>query len=83
MFVADGETRDPPIGHVRMIAVSNMYRSPATDNAFVLVIKPLETMQIMKIPSQRAMFTIDLQGVERLMAARVAGGFEQWRVIRF
>src|SRR6516162_8565174 len=78
VFEPDGQARHPPMGHVRMLSVRNMDRSPAAERAFVLVVEPLQPVQIVQIPGERSMFAIDLQGIKRLMAPRIAGCLEGW-----
>ena len=40
------------------------------------MIEILQPMQIVQVPEDRGVFAVDLESVERLVAARVAGGFE-------
>ena len=53
-----------------------MDRQPRSD-AFVAVIEVLEAVQVVQVPEDGGVFAVDLEGVERLVAAGVAGGFER------
>src|SRR6266404_4006171 len=59
-----------------MIAVGNVDRTPAPQTPFVAMIEELQAMQIVQVPGDRGMLTVDLQSVQRLVAARVASRFE-------
>src|SRR4029077_16640904 len=58
MFEANRQAWYPPVGHVRMISVRDMDRSPAAKGTFIPVIEPLQPMQIMEIPGERAVFAV-------------------------
>ncbi len=77
VFVADLEARHPPLAHVRVFAVGDMDRPPAAELPFVLVVKELEAVQIVQVPLERALLAVDLEGVERLVAAGVPRRLEQ------
>src|SRR5882724_1809672 len=76
VFISDLQTGDPPFAHVWMIAVTYMDRTPAADDALIAMIEIVEAMQIMQVPGYRGMLAVDLKGVESLVAAGIAGGFE-------
>src|SRR5713226_668169 len=59
-----------------MIAVTYMNRAPAANDALIAMIKIVEAMQIVQVPGYRGMLAVDLKGVESLMAAGIARGFE-------
>ena len=60
-----------------MIAVGDVDRTPAADLPFVLVVEVLQAVQVVQVPLDRGVFAVDLEGVERLVAAGVAGRFEE------
>src|ERR1700691_475468 len=76
MLVADLQSRHPPVLHIRMVAVGNMNRAPAAQAAFVAMVEVFQAMQIVQVPEDRSVLAVDLQRVERLVPARVAGSFE-------
>ena len=53
-----------------------MLRQPRSA-AFVAMIEPLQAMQIVQVPARRRVLAVDLERVERLVAARVARRLEQ------
>ena len=59
-----------------MIAVGDVDAAPSAQLAFVPVIEELDAMQIVKIPFCRRILAVDLERVERLVAARVASSFK-------
>ena len=63
--------------HVGMIAVGDVQRTPSAQPALVTMVEILEPMKIMEIPEDRGMFAVDLQRVERLVAAGVTRRFER------
>src|SRR6266545_263782 len=76
VLVADLQARHPPMFHVRLIAVADVDRAPAADQAFVAVIEVLQAMQIVQVPENRGVFAVDFKCVKRLVPAGVARGFE-------
>ena len=77
MLIANRQTRNPPVGHIRVIAVSHMHTLPAPLRTIVAVVENLEPVEIMKVPLQAHIFAIDFKGVERLMAPGITGAFKQ------
>src|SRR5262245_33390982 len=75
VLVANLQAWNPPVLHVRLVAVGDVDVAPAADAPFVLVIEVLETVQVVEIPERRRVLAVDLECVERLVAARVAGRF--------
>ena len=73
VFVTDLQARYPPVLHVWVIAIAHVDRTPAAHLAFVAVVEVLEAMQIVQVPEDRCVFAINFEGVERFVAARVAG----------
>src|SRR5271166_7007916 len=73
---SDSQARHPPVGHVRMIPVRDMDRSPAAEQSFIPVIEPLQSMQVMEIPGERSMFPVDLECIKCLMTTRVPSCLE-------
>jgi len=59
-----------------MIAVGDVQRTPSAQPALVTMVEVLEPMKIVEIPEDRRMFAVDLQRVERLVAAGVTRRFE-------
>ncbi len=76
MLVADLQTRHPPVLHVGLIAIADMDRPPAADNAGVTMIEILKPMQIVQIPTDRRLLAVDLEREKSLVAAGITGGFE-------
>src|SRR5262245_57787659 len=76
MFIPNLEAGNPPFGHVRVFAITDMDGSPAANATFVPVFEILEPMQIVKIPENGGVLAVNLEGVKRFMAARITGGFE-------
>ena len=50
-------------------------RQPRT-TAFVAVVEVLKAVQVVQVPGDRGVLAVDLERVERLVAAGVAGRFE-------
>ena len=76
VLVADLQAGDPPLAHVRMIAVGHVDRAPAADNALVAMVKVIEPVQVVQVPGNRGLLAVDLKGVQGFVAAGVAGGLE-------
>ena len=53
-----------------------MERQPRT-LPFVAVVEILQAVQVVQVPEDGGVLAVDLEGVERLVAAGVAGGFER------
>ena len=77
MFVANLQARHPPVLHVRLVAITDVNRAPATNFALVAMVEILEPVQIVKVPENGRVLAIDLEGVERLVAAGVTGRLER------
>ncbi len=60
-----------------MIAIADVDRAPTAELALVLVVEPLQPVKIMQVPLDRGVLTVDLEGVQRLVPAGIAGGFEE------
>ena len=73
VLIANSQTRNPPTVHVRMITIGNMDRTPATQRPLVLIVKPLQTVQVVQIPCDAAVFAIDFKSIEGLVATSVTG----------
>jgi hypothetical protein len=63
MFVSNAQSRYPPFVHVRLLAIRHMYGSPSPQVGFIAVIKILQSVEVMQIPAQGAVGTVDLKGV--------------------
>src|SRR5471030_1153041 len=59
-----------------MIAVRDVEVSPAAQTALIAVVEILQPVEVMQVPHDGRVFAVDLQGVEGLVAAGVARGFE-------
>ena len=77
VFVADAQAGHPPLVHVRHVAVCDVYAAPAARGRLVAVIEELQTVEVMQIPADGGVGTIDLQRVQGFVAAGVPGGFKQ------
>src|SRR5258708_18351191 len=77
VLVTDLQAGYPPFVHVWMIAIGNVDAAPTAKTSFAAVLERLQAMQIMKVPTDGGVFTIDFEGIERLVAAGVASGFER------
>src|SRR5687767_12844707 len=77
MFVADLETRHPPVLHVRMITVTDVYRTPTAGLAFIAVIEVLQAMQVVQVPKDGSVLAIDLKRVKGFVAAGITGRLER------
>ena len=60
-----------------MVAVGDQDRGPAAEPPFGAVVEPLQPVHVVQVPQEGAALAVDLQRVERLVAAGVAGGLEQ------
>ena len=76
VLVADLQARHPPVLHVRLVAVGDVDRPPAADDGLVAVVEVAEPMQVVQVPGDRGVLAVDLERVQGLVAAGVAGGLE-------
>src|SRR5207244_34363 len=76
VLVAYLESRYPPFSHIRMVAIGDMDRAPAPNTALVRVGEVLQPVQVVQVPENRGMLSVNLKSVERLVASRVARGFK-------
>ena len=76
VLVTEAETRDPPVARVGVVAVGRVDAGPTSPIAGDGVVEVVETVEVVEVPLEGLMFAVDLEGVERLVAASVAGGFE-------
>src|SRR5262245_9404554 len=60
-----------------MIAIGDMQAAPSAQLALIAVVEPLQAMEIVQVPRDRCMLTVDLQRVQRLVAPGVAGGLKR------
>ena len=77
VFVTNAEPWNPPFVEVGMISISDMNAAPPADLAFITVIKKLQAIEVVEVPSDGSIFTIDLEGVESLVTPCIAGRFKQ------
>ena len=77
VFVADAKTGHPPFVHVGHVTVSDVHTAPAASGRVITVIEVLEAVQIVQIPADGGVGAVDLQRVQRLVAAGITGGLEQ------
>jgi hypothetical protein len=61
MFIPDTCSWYPPSFHVRLITIRNQNGSPSTHNGIIRMIKKFKAVQIMQVPANRSMFTIDFK----------------------
>src|SRR5690606_2811314 len=76
-LVSDRQARNPPVLHVRLVAVGYMNAPPTADSTLVAVVEVFESMQVVQIPADAGVFAIDLERVKSLVPAGVAGRLEQ------
>ena len=62
VFVTNAEPWNPPFVEVGMISISDMNAAPPADLAFITVIKKLQAIEVVEVPSDGSIFTIDLEG---------------------
>ena len=77
VLVANAEAGDPPLVHVRHVAIGDVHAAPAARVGVVAVIEKLEPVEVVQIPADGGVGAVDLQRVQRLVPARVSRGFEQ------
>ena len=73
VFIAYLQPWNPPAIHIRHITVGAMDRTPASDHRVIPVIKVLQAVQIVQVPLNGSMLSVDLEGVQRLVTPCVAG----------
>ena len=76
MLVADAEAGDPPLVHVRHIAVGDVHAAPTARVGVVAMVKKFESVEVVQIPTDGGVCAVDFKRVKRLVAARVSGGFK-------
>ena len=77
VFVSNTESGNPPLVEIRVVAVTDVNTAPAADRAFIGVVEILKSVEIVEIPPDGGVFTVDLKGVERLVAPSITGRFEE------
>ena len=77
VFVTNAEAWNPPFVEVGMVSISDMNAAPPADLAFITMIKKLQAIEVVEVPSDGSIFTIDLEGVESLVTPGIAGGFKK------
>ena len=60
-----------------MVAVGDVDRPPAAEDALVAVVEVFEPVQVVQVPLERRFLAVDLERVERLVAAGIAGRLEE------
>lgn len=76
VLVADAEAGDPPLVHVRHIAVGDVHAAPTARVGVVAMVKKFESVEVVQIPTDGGICAVDFKRVKRLVAARVSGGFK-------
>ena len=76
VLVADDQAGHPPLAEIGVVAVGDEDRAPAAQRALGAVVEPGEAVEVVQIPGERAVLAVDLERVERLVAAGVAGGLK-------
>src|ERR1051325_4896590 len=73
VLVTDLQARHPPFAHVGMVAVADVDAAPAAQASFVAMLEVLQPVQIVQVPGNGSVLAVDLESVEGLVAAGVAG----------
>ena len=76
MLVTDVQSGHPPLVHVGVFSsvVGNMDGSPATGlGVFLVVLEIFETVQVMQVPEEGTIGTVDLEGIKRLVTSGITG----------
>src|SRR4051812_38835019 len=76
MLVTNLQAGHPPFVHVRMVAIGDVKRAPPSDAPFVAVLEILQAVKVVQIPKNRGVLAVYFESVERLMPARITGGFK-------
>jgi len=76
VFVTEAEAGNPVVAGIRVIAIGGVDGGPAAAVAGDAVVEIAEVVEIVKIPSERFLFAVDFEGVQRFVAAGVTSGFE-------
>ena len=77
MLVPNLQPRNPPVGHIGVIPIRDVNRTPSAQISFVAMVEPLQSVQVMQIPLNRGVFTVDFKGVQGLVSPGIACGLEQ------
>ena len=77
VLVTDTEPGNPPLVEIRVVTVTDVNAAPAADRALVGVVEILKPVKVVEIPADGGIFTVDLEGVERLVAPRITGRLEE------
>ncbi len=72
VLISDLQTRNPPFAHVWHVAVGHMNGMPAANQGIILMVEVFEPMQVMEIPLNRSVLTVDLKRIQSLMASCVS-----------
>lgn len=76
VLVTEAESGDPPVAGIGVIAIGDVDAGPATGLAGDVVVEVGETIEIVEVPGEGFVVTVDLESFEGLVAAGVARGFE-------
>ena len=76
VLVTDAETRHPPLVHIRHIAVSYMHTAPTAGGGVVAVVEELEAVEVMQIPADGGIGSVNFKRVQRFVAAGIPRGFK-------
>ena len=77
VLVTDTEPGNPPLVEITVVTVTDVNAAPAADRALVGVVEILKPVKVVEIPADGGIFTVDLEGVERLVAPRITGRLEE------
>ena len=77
MFVANLQAWHPPLTHVRMVTICHMNCAPTPNAALIAMLEILQTVQIVQVPENGGMFTINLERIKCFMPSGVAGGLKR------
>ena len=77
MFIADAQTWHPPFVHIGLVAIGHMDGTPAANDGLITMIKIFQSVQVMQVPTDGSMLTVDLESIQRFMASCITGGLKQ------
>ena len=63
VLVADAQAGNPPLVHVRHVAVGDVHVAPAASGRLVTVVKILEAVEVVQIPANGGVGSVDFKRV--------------------
>ena len=76
VFVAQAESGNPPVAGVGMVAIGDVNAGPTAGFAGNSVVEVREAVEVVKVPGEGFVVSVDFEGFECLVTTGVAGGFE-------